>query len=187
MMRWMWLNDSPANRASRKRSTRMPFSSGVTVTVWTAALNGAAGFGSSSFGAATGAGLRTTSAALGRASCFGLNGVRRFSGRLCRSGRPGLSERPGFSVPSGVSDRPRFSKLPVLSSRDAVSERPGLPKRLGASARPDLSGRPCLSGRLCLSGRFGLSERPGFAGRPRAGPRGCRDDGPLAGDLMAAP
>ena len=37
MMRWMWLNDSPGKRASKKRSTRMLFSSGVTVTVCTPA------------------------------------------------------------------------------------------------------------------------------------------------------
>ena len=37
MMRWMWLNDRPGKRASKKRSTRMPFSSGVTVTVCTPA------------------------------------------------------------------------------------------------------------------------------------------------------
>ena len=35
MMRWMWLNDRPGKRASKKRSTRMPSSSGVTVTVCT--------------------------------------------------------------------------------------------------------------------------------------------------------
>ena len=35
MMRWMWLNDSPGNRASKKRSSRMPDSSGLTVTVCT--------------------------------------------------------------------------------------------------------------------------------------------------------
>ena len=37
MMRWMWLNDRPGKRASKKRSTRMLFSSGVTVTVCTPA------------------------------------------------------------------------------------------------------------------------------------------------------
>ena len=35
MMRWMWLNDRPGKRASRKRSTRMPASSAVTATVCT--------------------------------------------------------------------------------------------------------------------------------------------------------
>ena len=35
MTRWIWLNDSPGNRASKKRSTRMPVSSGVTATVCT--------------------------------------------------------------------------------------------------------------------------------------------------------
>ena len=39
MMRWIWLNDRPGNRASKKRSTRMPFSSGVTATVCTPAEN----------------------------------------------------------------------------------------------------------------------------------------------------
>ena len=34
-MRWMWENDSPGKRASRKRSTRILFSSAVTTTVWT--------------------------------------------------------------------------------------------------------------------------------------------------------
>ena len=34
-MRWMWENDRPGKRASRKRSTRMLFSSAVTTTVWT--------------------------------------------------------------------------------------------------------------------------------------------------------
>ncbi|MEY9128193.1 hypothetical protein ABIA09_007755 [Bradyrhizobium yuanmingense] len=33
--RWMWENDRPGKRASRKRSTRMLFSSAVTVTVCT--------------------------------------------------------------------------------------------------------------------------------------------------------
>jgi hypothetical protein len=31
----MWLKESPGNRASKKRSTRIPASSDVTVTVWT--------------------------------------------------------------------------------------------------------------------------------------------------------
>ena len=35
MMRWMWLNERPGNRASKKRSTRMPASSAPTVTVCT--------------------------------------------------------------------------------------------------------------------------------------------------------
>ena len=39
MMRWIWLNDRPGKRASKKRSTRMPDSSGVTVTVCTPAEN----------------------------------------------------------------------------------------------------------------------------------------------------
>ena len=34
-MRWMWENDRPGKRASRKRSTRMLFSSAVTTTVCT--------------------------------------------------------------------------------------------------------------------------------------------------------
>jgi hypothetical protein len=39
MMRWIWLNDRPGNRASKKRSTRMPFSSAVTATFCTPAEN----------------------------------------------------------------------------------------------------------------------------------------------------
>ena len=42
MMRWMWLNDSPGKRASKNRSSRMPDSSALTVTVWTAVGSGAA-------------------------------------------------------------------------------------------------------------------------------------------------
>ena len=41
MMRWMWLKESPGNRASKKRSTRMLASSGVTVTVCTVVGNAA--------------------------------------------------------------------------------------------------------------------------------------------------
>ena len=35
MMRWIWENESPGNRASKKRSTRMPASSAATETVCT--------------------------------------------------------------------------------------------------------------------------------------------------------
>ncbi len=34
-MRWIWLNDRPGKRASKKRSTRMPLSSAVTTTFCT--------------------------------------------------------------------------------------------------------------------------------------------------------
>ena len=57
MMRWMWLNDRPGNRASKKRSTRMLFSSGVTATVCTPAEN-CAGLGATI--ARCGAGLTST-------------------------------------------------------------------------------------------------------------------------------
>ena len=51
MMRWMWLNDRPGKRASKKRSTRILFSSGVTVTVCTPAEY-CAGFGAATEGGA---------------------------------------------------------------------------------------------------------------------------------------
>ena len=51
MMRWIWLNDRPGNRPSKKRSTRMPFSSGVTATVCTPAEK-CTGFGATTGGGA---------------------------------------------------------------------------------------------------------------------------------------
>jgi hypothetical protein len=43
MTRWMWEKLSPGNRASKKRSTRMPDSSGVTVVFWTLVGSGDSG------------------------------------------------------------------------------------------------------------------------------------------------
>src|ERR1700727_989187 len=55
--RWIWENDRPGKRASRKRSTRMLFSSAVTTTVWTLVGSGT-GSGAIFSGSATnGAGL----------------------------------------------------------------------------------------------------------------------------------
>ncbi len=68
-MRWMCENDRPGKRASRKRSTRMPFSSAVTVTVWTLVGNGVATAslgGSAATGVGFSSGLATTRG--GRAS-----------------------------------------------------------------------------------------------------------------------
>ena len=65
MMRWMWLNERPGNRASKKRSTRMPVSSGVTLTVCTPAEK------CTGLGAATGGGAIAGASRDGRAGKAG--------------------------------------------------------------------------------------------------------------------
>ena len=62
-MRWMWENDRPGKRASRKRSTRMLFSSAVTTTVWTLVGSGGGSTTVLAGSSANGAGLGARGAA----------------------------------------------------------------------------------------------------------------------------
>ena len=86
-MRWMWENDRPGKRASRKRSTRMLFSSAVTTTVCT--LVGSGGGSGTTF---SGSGMN--------GGGFGARGAEPQIARpACR---PGDAQRPlGARAPIG--------------------------------------------------------------------------------------
>ena len=106
MMRWMWLNERPGNRCSKKRSTRMPPSSAVAVTVCTpVAISGAARAQVSlqarqgaavvqRNGPGVGAGQGSARGLCGSWTC-GSSNVSRFG----RSDRSGISRRPGRASP----------------------------------------------------------------------------------------
>ena len=112
MMRWMWLNDRPGKRASKKRSTRMPDSSGVTVTVCTAAENCAALALASASGGA-GAGWRSTeppALPLGRDRPALPRAYRKKAGAgavALRRARPLPARLPGHDALGSSLGRPR--------------------------------------------------------------------------------
>ena len=106
MMRWMWLNESPGNRCSKKRSSRMPPSSAETVTVWTPVAISGSGAGSGlASGSARRGGRSKERPGRGRGSRVRSRPLRVLDlresnvSRFGRSDRSGISRRPGRASP----------------------------------------------------------------------------------------
>ena len=117
MMRWMWLNDRPGNRASKKRSSRMPASSAATVTVCTpVAPWGRRGF------------IRLKATARARGDARGAVRDRRAPLMLARAFILGAPSRLGRAI---RLPRPaRFSELTRLGGPLAGFSRPSRPARI---------------------------------------------------------
>ena len=136
MMRWIWLNEGPGKRASKKRSTRMPASSPVTVTVWTPVTTSGSGAGSG-FGAG-GASRR------GRDS----NGGGSRGGRDSKAGRSrDLRASKLFFGPSWPRPAHRCASAALQPS---AAFRPGGRTRLSAcDLRKARAACPALQRRIC--------------------------------------
>src|SRR4051794_13660938 len=189
--RWMWENDRPGKCASRKRSTRMLFSSAVTLTVCTLVGSNAStgGFAGAAFsGSALGARRSTRSLAKRGGFVPGLPPGRSPGGFALRAlnGRASLrsSRSRGFGFILLMRRLMRFFQAFVSTEY----------RRAGAvTLLPRQSASPPAAGHIAVAGssrrRLGTSEviptRLGVYGQPHlrrvavylASPTGSRDQG----------
>ena len=156
-MRWIWENDSPGNRASRKRSTRMPFSSAVTTTVCT--LVGSGGASVTIFSGSGGGAGRIARG--GRAGEPNVRAGGRPGRALCGRSEAGRSVRSLERSRGGRAETGRSLALLLLPGRLlfaapalAALALPGRPSKWLLAAPAAFAGRALLAGRSLLGPRL---------------------------------